>query len=218
MVENPFDVLSTFFGGAGAVKKVAQTRNLTRIAKIAETAEKILNPVNILQKEGQLLKSGVSKVTGGISEGIIQTLGKTTGAGAEAIRTAFKKGGSSDFAKALSGQIDDQEILNKANDALEAIKQDRATVYGDDFKKLQANKSNLGMDEIQNSFLDNLDESGVSVEISKDGLKLNFDNSTITQNASKKQISEMFDDIIMWTDDTPEGLDVLKQRVQDRFL
>jgi hypothetical protein len=74
------------------------------------------------------------------------------------------------------------------------------------------------MDEIQNSFLDNLDESGVSVEISKDGLKLNFDNSTITQNASKKQISEMFDDIIMWTDDTPEGLDVLKQRVQDRFL
>jgi hypothetical protein len=28
----------------------------------------------------------------------------------------------------------------------------------------------------------------------------------------------MFDDIIYWSDDTPEGLDILKQRVQDRWI
>ena len=74
------------------------------------------------------------------------------------------------------------------------------------------------MDDLQQSFIDNLDDSRVVVDVSDDGIKLNFDNSTITQKASQKQISEMFDDIINWTDDTPEGLDVLKQRVQDRFL
>lgn len=141
-------------------------------------------------------------------------LWKTTWAWREAIEQAFKSWWKPTFAKALKWEITDIEILQDAKRWLETIKEQRKALYWEDYKKLIANKNQLDITDIQDDFIKQLDE--FKIKINEDW-SLNFDTSKLTQPKSIKQVEDIYDDLFTWKDTTPEGLDVLKQRIADRW-
>lgn len=212
LVENPTDVLLTVTGWLWVAKNSATARWLTSLADKLETAQKITNPINILAQEAKLvttpLKAGKSVAA--------SVIGKTTWAGSEAVAQAFRSWGKKTFADALRGNIADEDILLAARRGLETVKENRRALYGDEnYQKLISNKTKLDINPMREDLIKKLDE--FKVQIDGDGA-LDFSKSTITQGNSQRQIQWIFDDVMTWQDKTPEGMDILKQRVQDRWI
>lgn len=144
-------------------------------------------------------------------------LGKSTGAGGDAIRNAFKYAGNPDFVKALRGEITDTEILANANQALQSIRQNRNAVYGKGYEKFLQKSKEIGeqnIDDITNSFLEKVKGLGVKV---KDDV-LDFSKSKIANSGDEKLLTETLADLRKFSKSTPEELDILKQRIYDRFV
>lgn len=216
IIENPTDVLLTIQWWL----QIAKTwiKNPNALATI-DMVDEAINPINILKTEWALIYKPIKNTTNFITKEVPSAiLGKTTWAWQEAIKTAFQNGGKESFAKALRWEITDQDILNSAQKWLEIIKEQRSELYGKNYEKLIQNKSQLWMKEIEDALIKNLDDAKVKIVPKENWFDLDFSNSTITQKTSQSQIREMFDDIVYWSDDTPEGLDILKQRVQDRWI
>lgn len=94
-------------------------------------------------------------------------LGKTTGAGGDAIRNAFKYAGNEDFIKALRGETSNEQILANANQALQSIRQNRNAVYGKGYERFLQKSNELGaqnIDDITESFLSKVKQQGVKVK------------------------------------------------------
>jgi len=218
-VNNPADLLFSITWGFSAAKNLAKSKWMTELASKLEKAEAFTNPIKIQTEAFKLANSKVLQpVLSWVKEVPIQLLWKTTGAGAEAIRTAFSNGGKESFAKAMRGEITDEDILNNAKKAFDTIKEQRRDIYWEDYTKLVENKTKLWTSDIEDLLVRNLEESKVKIVPTEKWFDLDFSASTITQNSSQSQIKQMFDDVIYWSDDTPEGLDILKQRVQDRWI
>lgn len=144
-------------------------------------------------------------------------LGKSTGAGGDAIRNAFKYAGNPDFVKALRGEITDTEILANANQALQSIRQNRNAVYGKGYEKFLQKSNEIGeqnIDDITASFLEKVKGLGVKV---KDDV-LDFSKSKIANSGDEKLLTETLADLRKFSKSTPEELDILKQRIYDRFV
>ncbi|PZM81842.1 hypothetical protein DLH72_05080, partial [Candidatus Gracilibacteria bacterium] len=229
--KNPIDTLTSIFGGLSLAKGgLNKASNLANKMNYTKTAENITNIANKLDKvqdiaiapvrlQNKLALKGVSKATDGIGELSASVLGMTTGKGKDTIKNAFKYGGDIDYQKALRGELTQEDILEKAKKAFETIKEQRKEVYGLDYEKLKQNKNLLDLSDIKEGLKQYLDDMKVGlIPDEAGGYKIDFSSSTITQANSQKQIIEMVDDIIDWKNTTPEGLDILKQRLQDRWL
>lgn len=211
IVENPADTLLTLMWGLGVAKNVAKAKWFIDIANKIDKVQQVVNPVNILKQEAKLVTAPLKYAT---KEVLPSILGKTTGTSAETIKTAFKQGWTPEFQSALRGQITPQDILSNVQKWMQSIKDNRKIAYGEDYAKLQANKTPLAINDVVENFVKSLKDE-YKIWVSKKWL--DFSQSKITGTTSQSQIENMYRDLVGWKDKTPEGLDVLKQRLQDYY-
>jgi len=153
-----------------------------------------------------------------------EVLGKTTGTSWETIRTAFKQWWTQEFKSALRWNTTTQDILSNTKEWLQSIKDNRSQLYWEEYKKLQAIKTPIKLKVWEKwllpDVLDSLQKDyKIWMKYNKDWkvVWLDFSQSKITWWASQSQIESIVNDLNKWKDNTPEGLDVLKQRVQDYY-
>lgn len=119
--------------------------------------------------------------------------------------------------KALRGEITEQSVLDNAQGALQAIRQNRNAVYGKGYDQFLQKSKELGtqnIDDIADSFLSKVKQQGIKVS----GDTLDFTKSKIANTGDQKLLTETLEDLRNFRNATPEELDILKQRVYDRFV
>ena len=211
IVENPADTLLTLMWGLWVVSKIAEANNLTNVVSNINKIQKVINPVNILKQEAKIVTAPLKYTA---TDVIPWVLWKTTWTSAETIRTAFKQWGTKEFQSALRWETTPQNILSNVQEGMQAIKNNRSIVYGQDYAKLQANKTPLAINDVVENFVKSLKDE-YKIKVTKNWL--DFSQSKITWGTSQSQIESMYRDLIWWKDKTPEWLDVLKQRLQDYY-
>ena len=207
IVENPADTLLTLMWWLWVASNVAKSKWFIDIANKIDKVQKVVNPVNILKKEAELATYPIRKI-------VPEVLWKTTWTSAETIRTAFKQWGTKEFQSALRWETTPQDILASTKEWLQAIKDNRGLIYGKDYEKIKANKTPIIIDDVKESFIKSLKDE-YKIWVSKKWL--DFSQSKITGGTSQSQIENMYKDLLWWKDNTPEGLDILKQRLQDYY-
>lgn len=153
---------------------------------------------------GKLLASGLRKV-GGL----------TTGAGEEALSEAYKAGVEKNpvFMANLKGEVPTSDVLDQAKTALQAIRDQKSQAYQQGIQTTKANQVFLDFKPIEQKLTDTIDSLKVKgvggVTESKVG------------PATMKKVNEMQQIVNQWKKKpelhTAEGLDALKQRIDDVY-
>ena len=214
MIENPFDVLTTITWWVSTAKNIAKAKWMTWLVSKLEKVEQATNPINILKTEYAIAKQPIKWTWKTLGNAGAQLLWKTTWTSGQTIKTAFAQWWTQEFQQALKWATTTDDILNNVKGALDDIKSNRNKLYWESNKILQANTNKLDISDIKTTLANTLDDYKVKVW---DNGKLDFWKSTITQGKSQIEIQAMFDDIMKWDDTTPGWLDILKQRIQDRW-
>ena len=104
-----------------------------------------------------------------------------------------------------------QTLVDKAKAAISSFIQDKQNEYGNSLNQMGGRAVTLtpGEPTVIDSFEKNVAKFGGS--ISDDG-ELSFANSTLTQT-DQNNLKQAFDTIQNWTDETPKGLDGLRQAI-----
>ncbi len=158
--------------------------------------------------------NAVTKVAGKVAS---ETLGVTTGAGGEAVRQAYNA--TPEFTEALRGRTPESAIVDKAQSALENIRETRRVNYRTQLENLKGDETIIDFKPIENKLHTNLKNYGVKV--ADDGT-LDFSRSVIGNAPEAVRVIESaYKDIIDWGkqqgDTTPAGLDILKKRLDDLY-
>lgn len=218
--EDPVGValdVSVLFSGAGAgIRAASMGRKLSTVSKAGKIMGRVGEITEPITATGKTLKTiGIvpKKVTTTLGKA---SLGVTTGAGGEALRTAYQgaKIGSGEFKQALRGKISQQDVLTVAKEGLNMIKQQRTNTYIRQLQKIKDITKTINLEPIKAKIKASLDNW--NIKIGKEG-KLNFSKSTIADTAEQKRISSIVNETLKWKDTTPAGLDVLKRRLDDFF-
>lgn len=155
-----------------------------------------------------------------------ETLGLTTGGGSRSIEEAAKAGatGNQQFIQNLRGEVPVKDVLEAAQSGMQALKTQRKQAYEQGIattkpsqeivagKPLPKPASRLDFTPIENSFkqsIDNLKVQGggdVASAVGEDSLKdINKIKAVVDEWKSKSGLH------------TPEGLDILKRRIDDLY-
>jgi len=157
-------------------------------------------------KAAGFVGSGAKKLAGTV---IQKTLGLATGAGDEAIKTAFSAGkaGNQSFLDNMRGKVNMTDILDDAKSALTQLRIERSNQYA-------ANKAQFVKDQSV------IDFTPINDALNKLKSMGSFKGQQINKNAAG-----VVDDLSNAVDDwakldpkefhTPEGLDALKQKIGD---
>jgi hypothetical protein len=161
-----------------------------------------------------LLGGAVPAIAGGaplLIRGASDLLGKTTGAGGEAVRTAATTT-SRRFKDAMRNRVTETEIVSDLKNAVKTVADNRRVAYQAQLSglnpKIQVPKLPVGqsmMNEFKNyrintkSGLHNLDFSG------------NHKLDGITRKEDRQLIQDAVNKIVLSTDQSPAGMDSLKQ-------
>ena len=199
------DAASVVSGGAGLATKVGVP------AKITQKGQQIssyIDPISLAGKGAEKLVSGASAV-------VTPMLGKTTGAGAEAIEAAYvsgKKGGESGvaFRQSLRGEISMADVLDTAKADLMVMKQAKNEQYKKALEALQTDSKILGfggIDKALNSAFNIV--TGKGKVINEKGAKALQDAKQIIDEWKQGNPAELH---------TPEGFDLLKQKIDNDIM
>lgn len=160
---------------------------------------------------GELIRP-VAKATGWLGK---QTLGLSTGAGADAVGEAFKAGSTRNpqFLANLRGDVPASDILEVAQNGLQTLKNQRRQVYEQGIQTTNKNQVFLDFKPIETTFQDtlkNLTVKGVGgVTASRVGEK------------TLREIDQIKNVVDEWKAKpelhTAEGLDALKRRIDDLY-
>lgn len=153
-----------------------------------------------------LLGKGIKNATASTVKNI---LGTTTGAGAEAIGTAYQAGksGSREFLENMRSEVPVDDVLNKAKDALTQMRLDRGQAYRNGMASVSGDKSVISFAPIENA-MNQIKSMGT------------YKGQIINKNASGT-VDELADLVNQWKSldpaeyHTPEGLDALKKAIGD---
>lgn len=143
-------------------------------------------------------------------------LGMTTGTGKAAIKQAFK--GGEEFKKGLRGKIDAQMVLDNAVDALDEVKQTRRTAYQTQLAGIKS-KANVVIDKkpVFNQLKISLKSFNIETYLDDAG-ELVIDTSQSGLDRSVRgAVSDLIKDVLQWKDWSPQGADILKQRIDDFY-
>jgi len=188
--------VSLLFGGAGAGLRAS---GLKQIGGALTDVSKAADP----------LYQGV-KAVGAVSKPAFTSLvGTTTGRGVRPIEEALNA--NTDFLKAYLGKTSEGQVVDKARDALDNIKQARGTTYRARLANLKSAKQEIPIDDIKSladSWLSRYD-----VSIAPDGT-LDFSRSSLrgnpTASAEVKEVysavNDYFSDQINKTTNIPEKI------------
>lgn len=158
--------------------------------------------VKIAGETGKLAGRGVAALTK-------NTLGLTTGAGAETFGTAYRAGkeGGTSFLDNMRGNVPMTDVLDSAKDALSKMRVDRGNQYRGGMVDIANDKSVINFAPIENA-VNSLQKMG------------SFKGQVINKNAAGT-VDEVSSLVNQWKNldpaeyHTPEGLDALKKAIGD---
>lgn len=193
------DAATVLSGGSGAASKLG----LGRIGEGLTKAASIVDPLANTIRAGEVVAKGAGKV-------IPAGLGMTTGAGSEAIKQAYqagKQGGqqAESFQSNIRGNTPIDDVLNTAKQDLAAMNAAKTAEYRANMKAVNADKTVLSFDGIDNSLVDAFN-------------KVTF-KGQVKNTKGADVVKQISDEIGAWKDlhpaeyHTPEGMDALKQIV-----
>jgi len=199
---DPASVLSdaslVFTGGASILPKASMA------SKVLSTAAKVTDPLTI----------ATAPIAYG-AKAIAPTLGMTTGAGSMAIEEGFKAGkeggvkGKS-FIENLRGTADQLQVLQDTKSNLKAMIQEQQDAYRSGMINIKADQSILKFDDVD-----------IALQKANDRI---YYKGTVRSKDAANYLTETQKIIDEWkagnpTDfHTPEGLDILKQKIYDDVL
>ena len=148
-----------------------------------------------------------------------EILGRTTGAGATALRMA-RENPSPELLDAMRGNLSESEVVKNFVDAAHDVKLDRAAKYQAALAALPAGPP-LDITPVRQAFDDSLQKFGVVKSAAPHGIDLDFSRSTLTDPSAQGKVLQMANDLIDWGskpgDLTPAGVDILKRRIDDTY-
>lgn len=158
-----------------------------------------------------------SKVLGAPTELGAKVLGQSTGVGSEAIKTGFnaaQEGGDAAkaFTEGLRGDSTPEDLVNKAIAARDEVLDIRRSNYKDMLGSLKSDTSEIDTAPLKTQLEKQLENFNITKN--EDGT-LNFDESTIVRPSDQKEIESMTKDVENWKNNTPQGIDTLKQRLSN---
>ena len=168
---------------------------------------------------GDFLPAAAAVVKPALKTAVTQVLGKTTGAGAVALRQALENP-SADLTNAMRGGVSEMDILGHAKDALQTIKDARAAEYQAKLQNLTMSGPGTSLDisPIQRNLRSQLDK--FNIKVTTDG-NLDFARSTVRDAAAQNEVLGIYNDVMNWGkqagDRTPYGVDILKRRIDDAY-
>ena len=144
-----------------------------------------------------------------IGKGVTNTVGLMSGAGGEALKTAYKAGksGAQAFVDNMRGKIPMTDILDDAKAALSRMRIAKGEAYRKGMADISADKSVLDFTPIQNAV----------AKVQSIG---SFKGQAINKNAAGT-VDDIANEVSKWSKldpadfHTPEGLDALKQSIGD---
>ena len=191
-------------GGAvsGGAAALAATGDLEEAGKGALIGGALPGAVKIAGKAGQALKY----VGGGAAKNV---LGMTTGAGGEAVGTAYQSGrqGGTNFLDNMRGNVPFADVLDDANTALSKMRLERGAHYRSGMEDISKDKSIISFGPIENA-LNSIKSTG------------SYKGQVVKKNAAGA-VDEIVAKVNEWKAldpaefHTPEGLDALKQAIGD---
>lgn len=157
-------------------------------------------------KAAGMVGSGIKQAASGLTR---NTLGATTGTGAESVSTAYRAGkeGGTSFLDNIRGKVPFTDVLDEAKTALSKMRIDRSNQYKQGMAGVSADKTVIDFAPID-SAVSSLKSMG------------NYKGQVINKNASGT-VDEISNLVGQWKAldpkefHTPEGLDALKQAISD---
>ena len=181
-----------------------QMSTLERIGSEMKQVGRAIEPTNLAVKA----VTPPIKIAGSIASQIWGRL--LTGAGSEAIETAFK--GNPDFVDAMRGNIPRENVIGNAKDALNKMNMDRSFKYQQALEKIPNTKP-LDITPIRSHFIDMLNRFKIKYDQNTGGL--DFTRSRIIKGSEQADLNEIFNVVKDWgskpDDLLPKNVDTLKQ-------
>ena len=218
-VANP---VAALYGVAGGMAGGKAAKAAAGLLGAGEGTQELADQVGGLLGGGASAKYGpriTRAATGLLGDGIAEVLGKTTGNGAEGVRTAFGPH-SRDFTDAMRGKISDEGLVSKLKAATDDLAQKRSQEYQADLAKLRGVDQPIEAAPAALSKALQTQLSRFNVRMDPEGT-LDFSRSTIHDPSAQNQVRGIVNDLRSWGsepgDFTAGGLDVLKRRVRDFY-
>lgn len=194
------DVFSILEGGAGILGKTEELGNL--VSKVG----------------GPVVDVGEKVLTAPAKLGA-KVLGQSTGVGSEAVKTAFNagaEGGEANqaFTEALRGNTTPEDLVDKARGALGEVVDTRRANYKEMLGSLKSDTSTIDTSSLKTQLDKSLDSFNITR--GEDG-KLDFSESTMVNPSDQSKVEAITKDIENWKNNTPEGIDTLKQRLSNYY-
>jgi len=181
---------------------------------------------NIAKPVTTPIKAGIQATTGAVGKVTTAGLGVLTGTGRLPLQEAFKSGRTrglgileeTPFSKALRGKTEPTAIVEEASNAVNIIKEVRATKYLEQFRKVTKNKQSLDISPINKVFQEQLKK--YNIKIDKNG-NVDFSRSTIGKAEAIADVKGVVELMRTWGarkgDRSAIGLDILKRKLGDFY-
>jgi hypothetical protein len=182
----------------------------------------------MLDMGGQSVVPAVQMLGKGVGSVVKPMLGRMSGTGEAAINEAIESGkstgitknplaSSTDFDKALRGEISGEEVVDNARTALSTLKDQRADAYRTQLAQVAQNTEPIDLRPLKTDLSELMDK--YNVKVGEDG---NLDLSRIAMGKSGRgDIKDVIETVSNWGtkegDNTPLGLDVLKRQLDDFY-
>jgi hypothetical protein len=214
--EKPVSAAMNLSTGLGIAGKAAEAGNLARMASVLSKGSELTNPVAGTVKVMKQMSPAGRLITKGLKE----TIGATTGAGPGAVEEALK--GNQSFVKAMRGDITGEEIVENAKQALNVIKDKRATDYQSRLANITNNTTNIDIAPIRQNLKNLLSAYNVKLNIDPSTGETIVDTSRVAMgHKGIKDIEGIIKEIDGWGNQSGDlsavGLDTLKRRLADFY-
>lgn len=213
IIKDPVGALADVSTGITLAGSMMRSAGLAKAADLATKVGQATDPLSLAAKTAKTIVKPVYR----------SVVGQTTGAGARVIDEALK--GSPEFQQAMNsfgnkikrGPVTSEgEIVEKAKDALDDIRQARGDAYRTQLEGLKSVTKQIDIDDIK--LLADEQLSRYNVSKTKDGLDFSRSSASGSSANEIKQVYEMVQD---WGskpgDLTPAMLDILKRRLDDFY-
>lgn len=149
-----------------------------------------------------------------------EVLGRTTGAGAEAIQQVWDNPNVLKYARQAGKEGPNalmDQALSDAKRGLSLLRKSRGTAYVKELNKIKLDKRSLDdiVQQTRNAARSLLEDNNIKIGSGKALNNLDFGASTIERGQGTVQ--KAFNDVMKWTDNTPAGLDRLKKKLSQHL-
>jgi hypothetical protein len=210
------DASILFDGGSIALKGVskgADVAKLSEVSKISSVGSNLLKSASEATDPLRIAAKPLKAVTNVARKALSESLGATTGAGANAILEALNP--TKSFYEAMRKEVPTETILDDARDALNSVKADRTKAYREALSRVAESKDAIDTTPVFNKLNNTLEAQRISINPDK---TLDFSRSPLRNDtAAVNDIKTIYEDVSGWKDNTALGLDNLRQGINELY-